>query len=60
MIMMHLLIPSLLASFKTSLSEFCTVKLVKVSPRKAKTNSMDAFGQFLQFLCLPFIAVVHI
>ena len=64
-----LLIPSLLASFKTRLSEFRAVKFCnflckeernsKVSLRKVKINSVHTFGQFLQFSFLPFIAVVH-
>ena len=32
----------------------------KVSPRKVKTNSVRTFGQFLQYLFLPFIVVVHV
>ena len=68
--MIPLLIPSLLARFKTGLSEFRAVKFryflckeernSKVSPRKVKTNSVHTFGQFLQFSFLPFIAVVHL
>ena len=68
--MIHLLIPSLLASFKMGLSEFRVVKFraflykeernSRVSPRKVKTNSVHAFGQFLQFSFLPFIAVIPV
>ena len=68
--MIHLLIPSLLASCKMGLSEFWAVKFryflckeeknSKVSPCKFKTNSVHMFGQFLQFSFLPFIAVVHV
>ena len=68
--MIHLLIPSLLASFKTGLTEFREVKFryflckeeknSKVSPRKVKKNSVHMFCQFLQLSLLPFIAVVHV
>ena len=68
--MIHLLIRSLLASFKTGLSEIRAVKFraflckeernSKVSPRKVKTNSVHKFVQFLQFSFLPLIAVVHV
>ena len=60
--MIHLLIPSLLASFKRRLSEFRVVKCryflckeernSKVSPRKVKANSVNRFGQFLKFSLL--------
>ena len=66
----YLLIPSLLASFKTGLSEFCALKFryflckeernSKVSPRKVKTNSVHTFGQFLQFFVFAFFAVVQV
>ena len=59
--MIHMLIPAPLASFKTGLPEFRTVKFryflgkeernPNVSPRKVKTNSIHMFSQF--------IAVVH-
>lgn len=68
--MIHVLIPSLLTSFKTGLSKFHAVKFryflcneernSKVSPRKVKTNSVHTFDQFLQCQFLPFIAVVHV
>ena len=71
--MIHLLIPLLLASFKTGLSEYPMVKFCyflckeernsKVSPCKVRTNSVHTcmtFGQFLQLSFLPFIPVVRV